>query len=313
VLARVLPADGRSRAYLDGRLATAGELAELGGALVDLHGQHAHQSLLVPAVQRAALDRFAGAEALDALARLRAAREDGRALRTELDALGGDDRARAREADLLRFQVEEIDGAAIDDPGEDDALRAEEAMLADATAIREALAAAYHAVEDDGVDALGAAAASLDRVRRAHRAPHAREGASRRAATSSGGTCASRPTASSTIRPARGGAGPSPAAATAPPQVRRHPGRRARLPGRGGERLAQLEHHDEHAARLQAEIAAAAHQGHDRGRGSPPSPRRGGRAHGRGGVGSPRELAMPRAEVTIAVEPAISPTTAPTS
>ena len=60
VLARVLPADGRSRAYIDGRLATAGELAELGGVLVDLHGQHAHQSLLAPAVQRAALDRYAG-------------------------------------------------------------------------------------------------------------------------------------------------------------------------------------------------------------------------------------------------------------
>ena len=63
VLARVIPRDGRSRAYVDGRLATATELAELGAALVDLHGQHAHQSLLDPAVQRAALDRFAGAPA----------------------------------------------------------------------------------------------------------------------------------------------------------------------------------------------------------------------------------------------------------
>src|SRR3954452_8035189 len=60
VLARVLPADGRSRAYVDGRLATAAELAEIGATLVDLHGQHAHQHLLVPAVQRAVLDRFAG-------------------------------------------------------------------------------------------------------------------------------------------------------------------------------------------------------------------------------------------------------------
>src|SRR6478609_10007088 len=59
VLARVLPRDGRSRAYVDGRLATAGELAEVGRALVDLHGQHAHQSLLSTRSQRAALDRFA--------------------------------------------------------------------------------------------------------------------------------------------------------------------------------------------------------------------------------------------------------------
>ena len=61
VLARVVPRDARSRAYVDGRLATAGELAELGTRFVDLYGQHAHQSLLDPAVQRAALDRFAGA------------------------------------------------------------------------------------------------------------------------------------------------------------------------------------------------------------------------------------------------------------
>src|SRR5213078_244220 len=44
VLARVIPADGRSRAYVNGRLATVASLAELGIKLVDLHGQHAHQS-----------------------------------------------------------------------------------------------------------------------------------------------------------------------------------------------------------------------------------------------------------------------------
>src|SRR2546430_7302972 len=80
VLARVVPRDGRSRAYVDGRLATAGELAEVGRVLVDLHGQHAHQSLLDPAVQRAALDRYAGAAAPDPLARYLEARAAGRPL-----------------------------------------------------------------------------------------------------------------------------------------------------------------------------------------------------------------------------------------
>src|SRR5688572_1466598 len=59
VLARAIPASGRSRAYVNGRLATIAALAEWGERLVDLHGQHAHQSLLAPAVQRTALDRFA--------------------------------------------------------------------------------------------------------------------------------------------------------------------------------------------------------------------------------------------------------------
>src|SRR5256885_4054965 len=58
VLARVVPARGRSRAYVEGRMATAAELATIGSALVDLHGQHAHQSLLATRAQREALDHF---------------------------------------------------------------------------------------------------------------------------------------------------------------------------------------------------------------------------------------------------------------
>jgi DNA repair protein RecN (Recombination protein N) len=161
VLARAVPVDGRSRAYVDGRLATVGELAERGAALVDLHGQRSHQSLLSPSVQRSALDRFAGPPASEALPAYRAARADERRLEAELAALGGDDRARARELDLLRFQIDEIEAAGLSDPGEDIALEAEEAILADAAAHREALAAAQGAVAGAGLDAVGAAVAAL--------------------------------------------------------------------------------------------------------------------------------------------------------
>jgi DNA repair protein RecN (Recombination protein N) len=162
VVARVVPREGRSRAYIDGRLATAGELAELGARLVDLHGQHAHQSLLDPAVQRGALDRFAGAPAIDALGEYRAARAAVRGVDEELAALGGDTKARAREIDLLRFQVEEITEAALDDPAEDVALEAEEVLLADAADHRDALAHAHAALEGPALDALGEAVAALD-------------------------------------------------------------------------------------------------------------------------------------------------------
>ena len=161
VLARVVPVDGRSRAYVDGHMATAGELAALGARLVDLHGQHAHQTLLAPAVQRAALDRFAGAPALDALARYREARAAERDLQAELDALGGDDRARARELDLLRFQISEIEAAAIADDAEDVTLEAEESLLADVVAHRDALATAFDALEGSALDAVGSASAAL--------------------------------------------------------------------------------------------------------------------------------------------------------
>lgn len=162
VLARVIPADGRSRGYVNGRLATASELAEIGRRLVDLHGQHAQQSLLAPIEQRALLDRFAGPKAQRALGELRAARTEMRRIDVELAQLGGDERARAREVDLLRYQVEEIGAAAITGPDEDDRLQAEADLLADAEAHGESLARAYRELEGPAEDSLGAAVAALE-------------------------------------------------------------------------------------------------------------------------------------------------------
>ncbi len=160
VLRRVVPREGRSRAYVDGRLATAGELADRGARLVDLHGQHAHQSLLSGAVQRAALDRFAGID----LEPLATAGKEVAAIDDRLAALGGDERSRAREIDLLRFQVTELDAAGLDDPDEDERLDAEEDRLGDAVAHREAAAAAVGLLADDGgvTDSLAAVVAAVD-------------------------------------------------------------------------------------------------------------------------------------------------------
>lgn len=146
VLRRVVPREGRSRAYVNGRLATISELGEWGRRLVDLHGQHAHQSLLSGAVQRAALDRFGGID----LEPLVQARKELAVIDERLAALGGDDRERAREIDLLRFQLDELDSAAIDGPDEDERLDAAEDVLADAAAHRVAAAAAVAALTTDG-------------------------------------------------------------------------------------------------------------------------------------------------------------------
>jgi DNA repair protein RecN (Recombination protein N) len=161
VLSRVVPADGRSRAYVDGRLATVATLAEAASGLVDLHGQHAHQRLLSGTAQRAALDAFGRID----LSELRAARARLTALDAELAALGGDARARAREIDLLRYQVTELDAAALADPAEDDALDVEESTLADAEAHREAAARSLAALTDEAGarDTLAAALADIER------------------------------------------------------------------------------------------------------------------------------------------------------
>jgi DNA repair protein RecN (Recombination protein N) len=158
VLTRVVSRQGRSRAYLDGRLATVSELTDAGRPLVDLHGQHSHQSLLNAPIQRAALDQFGTvdlqplAEARDRLAQVDA----------QLEHLGGDSRARAREIDLLQFQVAELAEAHLDDPEEDDRLEADEDALADAVAHRAAAAAAYQALMGEGraSDAIGIALSS---------------------------------------------------------------------------------------------------------------------------------------------------------
>ena len=160
ILSRVIPAEGRSRAYVNGRLATATLLAESAANSVDLHGQHAHQDLLSISAQRAALDEY-GKVDLDPLRSVR-----GRL--AEIDAasatLGGDARARAREIDLLRYQIAELDAANVVEAREDLLLDAEESLLADAVAHREAGATAYALLaDDDGArDFLAQALLSLD-------------------------------------------------------------------------------------------------------------------------------------------------------
>jgi DNA repair protein RecN (Recombination protein N) len=159
ILCRTIPLDGRSRAYVNGRLATVGQLAEHGLDLVDMHGQHAHQSLLGAKAQREALDAYAKVD-LEPL-------RNARAVVTEIDAalatLGGDDRMRAREIDLLRFQVNEIIEAALQGADEDEQLSREEDVLADAVNYREALWRAVAALSEESgaTDKLGNAVSAL--------------------------------------------------------------------------------------------------------------------------------------------------------
>ena len=156
---RVVPGAGRSRAYIDGHMATATALAEAGRDLVDLHGQHAHQSLLAAAVQRSALDRYGTVD----LAPLRDARRHVGELAERLRSLGGDERARRHEIDLLRFQVAEIAAAHLEDVDEESRLEELEDELAEAVSHREAVAGAHAVlVEDDGVaDRIGQVVALL--------------------------------------------------------------------------------------------------------------------------------------------------------
>ena len=159
VLSRVVPSDGRSRAYVDGRMATAGALAELSGRLVDLHGQHAHQSLLNAAAQREALDAYAGADR----ERRDVAREHVRSLERAIASAGGAGQVREREVELLQYQLGELDAVKLTTANEDDELAEEEESLARASEHRAAAAAAHEALagEEQVADRLGEVVARL--------------------------------------------------------------------------------------------------------------------------------------------------------
>ncbi len=172
IVSREIPADGRSRAYLDGRMATVAALAEEGATLVDLHGQHSHQSLLHQEAQRQALDQFGEVD----LTEVEAERLVVRSLDDRLAELGGDERQRAREVDLLAFQVAELEAAALGDPDEEAAIGAKVALLSAAESLRHAAAAGYilltgtsdgapdaslSGAQPDALDALGRAGSLL--------------------------------------------------------------------------------------------------------------------------------------------------------
>ncbi len=158
VLTRAMPIDGRSRAYIDGRMSTVSGLGEVSERLIDLHAQNAHQSLLAPHAQRDALDEFGNVDTT----RMAEARQSLAAVEQYLAQLGGDAQSRAREVDLLRYQLDEIEAANLDDPLETELLTKREEILADITAHRMAAEIVHEALGGDGaaIDVVGRATAA---------------------------------------------------------------------------------------------------------------------------------------------------------
>ncbi len=148
VLARTVTSEGRSRAHIGGRSAPVGVLAEIGEHLVAVHGQADQWRLRRPDEHREVLDAFGGAPLAGARAAYATVYAAWLAAVAEHDALRGADRDRARELDTLTVALEHIER--LDpQPGEDEALRAEDARLAHAEGLREAAGAAHGLLADD--------------------------------------------------------------------------------------------------------------------------------------------------------------------
>jgi DNA repair protein RecN (Recombination protein N) len=166
VLARRVTAAGRTRAYVNGRWASAADLQELAAPLLSFHGQHEHRKLMLTSAQLELLDAFCGADHLEARAELAGAHGAARELEQSLAGLRELAGARERELDLLEFELAEIDAAAPDE-AEHAELVARRERLRHLTGLRGAAAVASEGLagEEGGAATLLAAAVSgLDGV-----------------------------------------------------------------------------------------------------------------------------------------------------
>jgi DNA repair protein RecN (Recombination protein N) len=151
VLARRVSAEGRSRAFVQGRSATAADLQALGGRLVAFFGQHEHRRLTLASAQLDLLDGFCGREQLELRVALAAAHARMRELERTLAELRGRAGTRDRDLDLLAFEIEEIEQL---DPSEEEkeSLVAERSRLRQLDGLLAAAGAGAEAIAPSGDD-----------------------------------------------------------------------------------------------------------------------------------------------------------------
>ena len=149
-LYREFSLSGKNICRANGTLINTNALKLIGDALVDIHGQHAHQSLLDEKKHILLLDRFAGKEALEVKTRVAEAYHKATEARRLLSAAQFNEQERERRIDLLTYQIKEIDAANLTD-GEEEQLEEQRGLLQNAQVVMEGLEGASMAlIGDDG-------------------------------------------------------------------------------------------------------------------------------------------------------------------
>lgn len=143
LLRRVIPADGASRAWINGQQAAIGQLREIGSLLVEIHGQHEHQRLMDSAYQRDWLDREVAGNLLAAVAdNARNYREQCKALETLIAEAGGDD------GEMMQYQLGELDRLELGE-GEFEQLEIDQRRLASVDELRRGYTQALEALNGE--------------------------------------------------------------------------------------------------------------------------------------------------------------------
>jgi len=145
LLRRIINADGRSRAFINGNAVPLSQLKTLGELLLDIHGQHFHQSLARRPVQRDLLDHFGGL--LEQRADVASCFSSWTAIADRLKTLLDADANRASRLDLLTFQLQELESLGLED-GEPDALKRERQILQNSGRLVDGVSSALDALID---------------------------------------------------------------------------------------------------------------------------------------------------------------------
>jgi DNA repair protein RecN (Recombination protein N) len=151
IVKREIAANGRGRVLINGSPLSVRELGETMDAIVEIHGQHESHSRVAGQSYRELLDEYGDHGAL--LAATRQVHEEWRIATAQLRELSDAQRDRTLRLDLLRYQIDEIAAAKID-PAEEDSLRGERSMLANARQLAEATSGAFALLDDDEASAL---------------------------------------------------------------------------------------------------------------------------------------------------------------
>lgn len=148
ILSREISISGKNICRINGNTVTLATLKNTGDHLVDIHGQHEHQSLLNTASHMAILDNFANKEISSLHDKVSQNYREYRDVASRLTSRFGNDRDRERMLDILGFQINEIEKAHLK-AGEDEELRRERELLINGEKISEALDKAYYSIYGD--------------------------------------------------------------------------------------------------------------------------------------------------------------------
>lgn len=149
IISRDLSATGKNVCRINGVVVSLATLKELTDHIIDLHGQHQHQSLLYPQSHLKFIDAFGKKEITPIKQVVSELYDQLKDAQKRLAAVGGDERERAKSADLLAFQIKEIEEAGLT-VGEEDALKEERDKMNHAQTITQTLLSGYDALYSGG-------------------------------------------------------------------------------------------------------------------------------------------------------------------